>query len=64
MSFTSMSGLMRPSKRRMKTMTPREGVVLAVEDQGLERGVRVALGRGDAVHYLLEHGGDVDALLG
>ena len=40
-----------------------EGVVLAVEDQGLERGVRVALGRGDAVHYLLEHGGDVDACL-
>ena len=40
------------------------GVILAVEDQGLERRVPVAPGRGHAVHHHLQHGVDVDAVLG
>jgi hypothetical protein len=40
------------------------GVVLAVEDEALERGLAVALGRGDALHDHLEHRVDVDAVFG
>ena len=41
-----------------------EGVVLAVEDERAERGVRVALRGRYAADYRLRHGGDVDAVLG
>ena len=43
---------------------PQVGVVLAVEDQGLQGGVRAALRGGDAAHDVLQHRLDVDALLG
>ena len=40
------------------------GVIIAVEDQRLERGVRVALGCGEVVDDVLKHRVDVDAELG
>ena len=40
------------------------GVILAVKDQGFQRGVRVAGGGGDVLHDVLQHSGDVDPLLG
>ena len=39
-------------------------VVIAVENERLQRGVRVALRAGEMLHDVLEHGLDVDALLG
>ena len=39
-------------------------VILAVEHERLQRGVRVALRGGDVVHDVVEHGLNVDALLG
>ena len=41
-----------------------EGVVLAVEHEGLERRVRISLRRGHAPDDLLQHRGDVDAVFG
>ena len=46
------------------TLIPHVGVILAVEYQGLQGGVRVPLGGGDVPDDVLQHGGDVDALLG
>ena len=40
------------------------GVVLAVEHEGLQGGFGVALGGGDVLHHVLQHGVDVDAQLG
>ena len=40
------------------------GVVIAVENEGLQGRVRVALRAGKILHDVLEHGVDVDALLG
>ena len=39
-------------------------VILAVEHERLQRGVRVALRGGDVVDDVVEHGLNVDALLG
>ena len=39
-------------------------VVLAVEHEGLQGGFGVALGGGDVLHHVLQHGVDVDAQLG
>ena len=43
---------------------PPIGVVLAVEDEGLQGGIGVPLGGGDVLHDVLQHGGDIDAHLG
>ena len=40
------------------------GVVLAVKDQGLQGRIGIALGGGDVLDDVLQHRGDIDALLG
>ena len=43
---------------------PPVGVILAVKDQGLEGGLRIALGRGNVVDDVLQHRVDVEPHLG